>query len=222
MNAVVAADSAGGVVHEHDWRSASLCRWLASLFAAELNEQQLLAYQRGDAETLLSCFAEYSGLESLVARFRNALPGLLILEHPRLELAADFAGLFLLDGHLGAPPYASLYGAQKQFYQSAQERMQACLSVSGFAVAQVFSEPADHLSIMLEYLAEQLLDLSQLVDALEYREQREVIQNFVRAELLTWLPEFAQRCQQTSTVSDFYAALAELLSGFCLALVEEA
>ncbi|MGO1461397.1 MAG: molecular chaperone TorD [Marinobacter sp.] len=202
-----------------DWRHPALCQWFASLFAAELTDAQLLAYQRGEGDAVLSSLAELPGLAENVTRLRNAFNGLTLLAHPRLELAADFAAMFLLDGASSAPPYASVYhSGGGRFFAEPQERMQERLAASQQQVSTDFREPSDHLSVMLEYLGE---GLEAIVDGAEQPDSGPTlteINTFVNTELLSWLPAFTARCEQVSTVSDVYPALAQLLLNFCKTL----
>ena len=156
---------------------------------------------------------------------RNAFNGLTLLAHPRLELAADFASMFLLDGKNSAPPYASVYSSDgTRFFAEPQERMQERLAASQQKVSTEFREPSDHLSVMLEYLG---IGFEALIEEAERPEGAEQptpgpalseIKTFIDAELLSWLPAFTTRCGQVNTVSDVYPALALLLFEFCRTL----
>lgn len=198
-----------------DWRHPALCQWFASLFATELTEEQLLAYQRGEGDAVLSSLAELPGLAETVTRLRNAFNGLTLLAHPRLELAADFASMFLLDGANSAPPYASVYSSDGgRFFAEPQERMQERLAASQQEVATDFREPSDHLSVMLEYLGD---GFEALINGAEQPDSAPTvadIKTFVNTELMSWLPAFIARCEKVSTVSDVYPALAQLLLDF--------
>ncbi|MDN6180269.1 MAG: molecular chaperone TorD family protein, partial [Halomonas subglaciescola] len=91
--------------------AAVLCRWLATLLSAELDDAMLTRYRQGEAAPLFGALRD-GGLEHDTARVEQALKGLALLPAPQLELAADFAELFLVDAHGGAPLYASLYRAK--------------------------------------------------------------------------------------------------------------
>lgn len=204
---------------EPDWRHPALCNWFASLFATELTEEQILAYQRGEGEAILTALTELSGLAESVTRLRNAFNGLTLLAHPRLELAADFASMFLLDGKNSAPPYASVYSSEKgHFFAEPQARMQERLAANQQEVSEGFREPSDHLSVMLEYLGsgyDALLNRSKEPGSGPTLSQ---VHAFIDEELLSWLPRFTARCERVKTVSDVYPALAQLLLEFCLGL----
>lgn len=202
-----------------DWRYPALCHWFAGLYASELSQEQLLAYQRGEGDAVLAALAEIPGLEKTVARLRSAFNGLTLMAHPRLELAADFASLFLLDGRHSAPPYGSVYtSGGRRFFAEPQERMQERLAASQQEVSKEFREPSDHLSVMLEYLGNGFDALINNTDQPAQAPTLEQIQAFVDEELLNWLPAFAARCEQVTTVSDVYPALARLLLKFCTSI----
>ncbi|MBK1885293.1 molecular chaperone TorD [Marinobacter sp. DY40_1A1] len=198
-----------------DWRHPALCNWFAGLFAVELTQEQLLAYQRGEGDAVLSSLAELPGLASTVQRLRNAFTGLTLLSHSRLELAADFAAMFLMDGQNSAPPYASFYSSEgNRFFAEPQERMQERLAASQQEVSADFREPSDHLSVMLEYLGEGFDAFLNKAEKPESGPTLDQIKAFIEEELLNWLPAFAARCEKVSTVSDLYPALAVLLLEF--------
>lgn len=193
------------------WESESLiCQWLATLFSAELDAATLARYREGEAAPLLAHLRETHGLEAETERLERALAGLVMFPAPQLELAADFAGLFLTDARIGAPPYASLY-AEKVFQGQAAERMAVRLSAAGYTVKSDLGEPADHLAVMLDYLAARCQSLAA---ATQPDEVGRDIKTFIEQELCTWLPAFVFRCKQVATASDFYPALAALTAAY--------
>ncbi|WP_100638579.1 molecular chaperone TorD [Marinobacter salexigens] len=202
-----------------DWRHPALCNWFAGLFAAELTQEQLQAYQRGEGDAVLSSLAELPGLADSVQRLRNAFSGLTLLSHPRLELAADFAAMFLMDGQNSAPPYASFYSSEgNRFFAEPQERMQERLAASQQEVSADFREPSDHLSVMLEYLGDGFDAFLNTDNKSASGPTLDQIKTFIDEELLNWLPAFAARSEKVKTVSDLYPALAALLLEFCKGL----
>ena len=199
-----------------DWRHAALCQWLATLFAAELTEAQILAYQRGGGDAIIEVLTEIPALAEPASRFRDAFNGLTLLAQPRLELAADFAAMFLMDKRSSALPYASVYTSSNgNFFSQAQEQMQQRLSAKNQAVKPAFGEPSDHLAVMLTYLGEQLDQLTDNTSADKQAPQLAAIQAFVEHELLNWLPAFVEKSATVSTVSQIYPALIRLLPAFC-------
>lgn len=158
------------------------------------------------------------------------MQGWVMLAEPRLELAADFASLFLTDTRAGAPPYASLYTELSgQFSGQALSRMQERLLQIGYAVKNELAEPADHLAVILDYLAARCAMLGALnpgeisadaaaeaetLAAAQVLEVAGELPLFLEQELLSWMPQFTARCQQVSVVSDFYPALAALTEAY--------
>ncbi len=206
-----AGDSLPLAATEYWQQQALLCQWFSTLLSRELSEAELQAYQSGDANPLLDELARQPTLSEPAKRLRQAIGTLSLLGHPRLELAADFAGLFLSDARHSPAPYASLYQDSGTFNGPAAQRMQQRLAAAGYAVDGDFKEPADHLAVMLDYLAE---GYRRLADA-STPEAEADLKLFVKEELASWLPELSRRAQQTDTASDFYPALLALLTAFC-------
>lgn len=127
-----------------------------------------------------------------------ALPATLtVRDDARLELAADFCGLFLMTDKQAALPYASAYKQDEQ-------EIKRLLVEAGMETSGNFNEPADHLAIYLELLSYLHFSLGEgTVPARRIDSLRQ------------WLPEFAARCRQYDSFG-FYAALSQLL----LVLVE--
>ena len=196
---------------------AQLYGWFASLYAAEVSEVALEGYL-GDGYQPLYAGLSDLGLGAEVARLQAAIEALRTLPLARLELAADFAQLFLLDAKTGALPYASVYedeGKGSVLYGAAEERMRSFLAESGLAIQADFREPADHLAVYLALvakLAEQ--DAEQGIDSVDFATAAFEQLSFLQAGLLGWLEAFVQRCQQARPGFDFYPALATLLHGF--------
>lgn len=185
--------------------------WLSTLYAEEVPESMLKAYCAGEAEQLLGKLAVI-GLDAEVGRFQAALDALCGIPLARLELAADFAQVFLLDVKSGALPYASVYeGDDPQFCGAAEAQMRAFLAASALAIDSRFREPADHLAV---YLALMRHLLEQHAQARNVATAATDQASFLHDALLGWLPKFVQRCQQTKPQFDFYPALAALLLAF--------
>lgn len=204
--------------------AAVLCRWLATLLSAELDDAMLTRYRQGEAAPLLDALRD-GGLGHDTARVEQALKGLALLPAPQLELAADFAELFLVDAHGGAPLYASLYTAKGRgtLLGAPAARMEARLAAAGYAVKDSVGEPADHLAVMLDYLA-QCLEAEGQQERRQKRQangaKKETPGEFVRVELCPWLPALDKRCEKVATASDFYPAVVALTRAYCAQLAE--
>ncbi|MDR5902479.1 molecular chaperone TorD [Halomonas icarae] len=199
-----------------DWESESLlCRWLATVLGTELDDASLERYRNGEAAPFFDYLRDAHGMTHEVARLDEALSRLVMLRAPRLELAADFTELFLVDARSGAPPYASLYaGGEGGFHGEAAERMEARLSEAGYAVRREVAEPADHLAVMLDYLATRLQMLAE-AEGPAREEMRQDVGAFLKHELCSWLPLLVSRSAAVKTVSDFYPALLALADAYC-------
>lgn len=215
------ADTLHDEAWEAHWHSENVVsRWLATLFSAELSREALGCYSKGEAGPILQLLREEYALETEVKRIENALAALTVFSSAHLELAADFAELFLVDARTSVPPYASFWNDGERLFQGeTAQRMAERLTRSGFSVTQDFNEPADHLAVMLEYLGylcERLATLPQgsRKDELEY------IRSYLRTELCSWLPAFAARCNEAHPASDLYPAVASLTAAWCQQLAE--
>lgn len=189
---------------------ALLCQWFSTLLAKELDEASIQAYMAGEATPLLTDLEIMEELTLPVQQLSQAISTLSLFAQPRLELAADFAGLFLSDARHSPAPYASLYLDERRFSGPSLQRMQARLAAIGMAVNEQLPEPADHLSIMLEYLAEGYRQLAEHPTPAAEAE----VAKFVQHELASWLPEWANRGQKIDTASQFYPALLTLIAAY--------
>lgn len=192
---------------------AETYRWFAGVFAAELADEAIIAYQSGAVEPLFRLFKEM-GLETEVQRVEKAIGVLKEIEDSTLELAADFAALYLLDGSHVASPYASVYLDENgEMYGAVELRMRTFLQKSGLAVEPQFREPSDHLSIYLSLMEKWCLQAK--------KEESEALfesicsqANFLEEGLLSWLPAWLMRVEKVSCKSDFYPAMSALLVAF--------
>lgn len=188
--------------------------WFCALFARELDAATLAAYSRGEAAPLLDACTGL-GLTAPAERVRQAIAGLTLLQQARIELAADFAQLFLLDERSAALPYASFYLAENRALYGPQEKaMRALLAEGGLQVQADFREPADHLAVYLAALAHWTRAAAQHDSEAAQAGVAGEQADFLANALLTWLPEFVARCQAIRVSSDFYPALAALLLAF--------
>ena len=192
---------------------AGLYGGFSRLYAEEVSEA---LYREHFADGRFAPFAGLAeiGLAAEVLRFDAAIATLRAEQLPRLELAADFAQLFLLDGKTSALPYASAYegkDAASPLYGDAEALMRDFLASRGLAIQADFREPADHLAVALAVMAD-LAEKGIACDDITTAAAAQV--RFLRTALLDWLPRFVTRCQQARPRFDVYPALAALLLGF--------
>lgn len=208
----------GQPLSPEEWQFASTQRaglygWFARLYAKEVSED---LYRAHLAEGRFGPFAGLAelGLAAEVRRLDTAIAALCAEQLPRLELAADFAQLFLLDAKAGALPYASAYEGGEvasPLYGAAEARMREFLAARALAIDPGFREPADHLAVPLALMA----DLAEKHATADDTAAAACDQaNFLHAALMDWLPLFVERCGQAAPRFDFYPALADLLLGF--------
>ena len=105
-------------------------------------------------------------MREAVAELNDAIARLLVRPDRQLELAADFAGLFLVDPKQGALPYESLYrGEAKLLMQAPMTEMQARLDRLGINVSDKYKEPADHLAIELDLMGNLIIRAAEAKSA---------------------------------------------------------
>ena len=161
---------------------ACVYAWLAQLFSRELDDEQLTQIASAQMAEWFSLLKSEPPLTAAVNELENRIATLTVRDDARLELAADFCGLFLMTDKQAALPYASAYKQDEQ-------EIKRLLVEAGMETSGNFNEPADHLAIYLELLSHLHKTLTALRE---------------------WLPEFAARCHQYDSFG-FYAALSQLL-----------
>ena len=201
-----------------EWQFASTQRaglygWFARLYAQEVSEEMFRSHFADGGFAPFAGLAEL-GLGAEVQRLDAAIAALRAEALPRLELAADFAQFFLLDGKTSALPYASAYAgkdATSPLFGAAEARMRDFLTASGLSIQADFREPADHLAVPLALMAE-LAGKDAAAEDIPAAAAAQA--GFIHAGLVDWLPRFVERCQQARPRFDVYPALAALLLGF--------
>lgn len=206
-----------------EWQAANtarsaLYRWFADIFARELTTATLNDWQHNQAyEGVHEAFVSL-GLEQYSTRVKTAITDLekLPKNEQALELAADFAQLFLLSGDDSAPPYASYYlSDDKHLYGEPTQQMRSFLESQQLSLHPEFREPDDHLSVY--FMVMSLWIDSSLAQRQEMMSSAEQQLSFLQNALLNWLPKFNARCQQIKVQTDFYPALIALAEQFVLA-----
>ncbi|WP_281212906.1 molecular chaperone TorD [Shewanella insulae] len=182
---------------------ARVYRLLSDLFAKEIDHQRLQSLQSVEAQAFFDLLAGEPRLTSEVNTIQAVLAELGD-EPSLLNLAADYCGLFLVGGKQSANPYAGLYltpeGDEEQalLFGPQHQEILALLEQSQLQVQSDFPEPADHISVILAYVAQQATGLDDKVQ-----------QRFIAKYLDTWLAEFAKRVSDRDP-GRFYQALARL------------
>ena len=205
-----------------EWQAANparsaLYRWFADVFARELTSATLDEWQQNQAYDNLHEVFVSLGLEQYSNRVKAAIDDLQQFpkEHRAIELAADFAQIFLLSGDDSAPPYASYYlSSDKHLYGKPAAHMMRFLDSQQLSLHPEFREPNDHLSVYFIVMSlwinksiEQQLDMVNTA-------QEQI--DFLDSALLNWLPQFTAYCQKINVKTDIYPALAALVEQFVI------
>lgn len=195
-------------------RRAELYWWFATLFAAELSDEQIAEYDSYDVRSFLKSLSTLDPMRDAVAELNDAIARLLVRTDRQLELAADFAGLFLGDPKGGVPPYESLYrGEGHLLMQAPMTLMQARLTRLGISVSDKYKEPEDHLAIELDLMGNLIIRAAEATHA-DARSRWLAEQDaLLHDHLLGWFERFEQGCRVKDAFG-FYCACARLLGVF--------
>ena len=173
-------------------------RWLAGMFLKELDQSALDLYRGTEGEALLDQLASVPALRPLVDELRSTIAGEFDTEVLRLDLAAAYGRLFLTGGPRAVPLHASAYLSENGLLMQAPAKDSAeILAQLGLVCPPGFREPADHIGIQLNILAEfaggaKAEGLSEMA--------------FLETRMMTWLPTFAALCARLPPVP-FYSEL---------------
>lgn len=116
---------------------ACVYAWLAQLFSRELDDEQLTQIASAQMAEWFSLLKSEPPLTAAVNGLENSIATLTVRDDARLELAADFCGLFLMTDKQAALPYASAYKQDEQ-------EIKRLLVEAGMETSGNFNEPADH------------------------------------------------------------------------------
>ena len=192
---------------------AVIYEFLSSLFAKELDESLINQLASVQGREFLSSVALELTLAASINTIVNKLMAL-NTEQARLELAADFCGLFLIDSKTCASPYAGQYikddlskvdtgenikkSDRALVFGELHQLMMTYLEKSNIQISSDFPEPADHIAVILAYLAHLSLHASHVNQV-----------NFINVYVLSWLGDFTEQVKLHDP-SGFYTAVAEL------------
>ena len=200
----------------NDARSA-LYRWFADVFARELTPATIEQWQHDDGyDNIHQAFVSL-GLEQYSTRVKQAINSLKQFpkEDQGIELAADFAQLFLLSGDDSAPPYASYYlSSDKHLYGEPTAHMRAFLDNQQLSLHPEFREPDDHLSVY--FMVMSLWIASSSAQNLDMTDTAQQQIEFLDSALLNWLSKFTAHTHKISVKTDLYPALIELVEQFII------
>lgn len=142
------------------------------------------------------------------------------LERVKLELAVEYAALFL--GMRGGiyHPSESAYGTSTHFImQKPRDDVMMAYLKAGLTKATDFPEPEDHIAMELLFmsrLCEKTADTLQGAQKAEARKLLETQRDFINNHILIWVPKFTQDVVKAAKL-DFYKAVAKITNAFILA-----
>ncbi len=192
---------------EENQARAIVYDFLSSLFAKEVTADLVAQLTSTQGQSFLNSLALEPSLSTSINEI-NAKLATLNSEEALLELAADFCGLFLVDGRASVSPYAGQYlSADKkskkksdrpQIFGELHQKMTAFLTDNKLQIHSDFPEPGDHLAVILAYVA-------HLCITVEPKEQLAFIDSY----LMTWLGDFTEQVKKHDN-DNFYSAVANL------------
>ena len=184
-------------------------RWLSSLFFTELAEEQLSQYRSGEGRALFDQMKNYVPSSILEQLFSHIDAG--SIREAQLNIASDYAYLFLgAGGSAAVPPYMSVFTSDAcTTHQQAETEVASLMAEYGLGVAIHHHEPADHIAILLEFMAFLCTEQEGNEHTVSLARQKNILKHF----LLNWIPEFAELCRKASPTG-FYTALASMTRNF--------
>lgn len=198
---------------------AIVYNFLSSLFAKEVTKDLVAQLTSAQGKSFLNSLALEPSLSASVNEI-NAKLGSLNSKESLLELAADFCGLFLVDGRTSVSPYAGQYleaepsgeisnavsnevgGKRKkdktQLFGELHQQITEFLTNNKLQIHRDFPEPGDHIAVILAYTADMCVT----------KESKEQL-NFINSYLITWINDFTEQVNKHDN-GLFYRAVADL------------
>ena len=197
---------------------ADLYRWFSSLFAQELDAAAWSSHVGDEFLSALDEQAGELGLEDEASALREFLVAHRADETDEavLELAVDYARLFVGPGPGQAPPYESIYtGPKARLFGEAYADVVEVLQREGIGVAKDFHAPADHAAVELSVMA-YLLDgpeddavpASRNVPSEGGGERA-----FFERHIMNWFPAWCRDIDEHDP-QGFYRGVARFMMGF--------
>jgi len=210
-------------VSQESQARAIVYNFLSSLFAKEVTSDLVAQLTSDQGQSFLNSLALDPSLSASVNEI-NAKLGKLNSKELLLELAADFCGLFLVDGRTSVSPYAGQYlsaelggepsdklsnaarnesGSKRktnktQFFGELHQQMTEFLTDNKLQIHSDFPEPGDHIAVILAYIAHLCVTSGS--------EQQ---LSFINSYLMTWLSDFTQQVNKHDH-GLFYCFVADL------------
>ena len=182
-------------------------RLLAGFFARELTDENIRSIQTGDTAELMNALEEIQAYAPIIAHLKDYFNAVTGTEQAVLDLAESYAWLFHgVAGPNAASLTASVYlSPNGNLRQEPDAEIHTLSQKHGLSFKNCVNEPCDHLSVILEFVAWLNEQAQSAEDPAPWiKEQKFVIEKY----LLSWLPDFAEQCQQGDRIG-FYAWLAK-------------
>ena len=167
--------------HNHIHRQrAAVYQWFSQLLFRELDEEQLIRLESGESRKWLASLTAIPGLSVDVKNLERSLVRALHRESRQLELAADYASLFLLAPPGGVSPYAGHY----PHTTAPEERKEMNVLLVEYGLTPQDNEPADHIAVQLALMA-RMVTKKETLSAQYY---------FLHHHIMCWAPLLRESC----------------------------
>jgi TorA-specific chaperone len=181
-------------------------RLLASFFARELTQENIVGFQNGNGSHLLDALLEVDTYAPFTTYLKTFFSQITDPQQAALDLAESYAWNFHgVGGPSAAPLYASVYLSKSgATHQQAERELGSIIRRQGLSSENPDMEAYDHLSVILEFIA--------WLDEKEESIQQETLTQQLRTDiidkyLLSWLPAFVSQCTDADQPG-FYSDLA--------------
>jgi len=155
------------------------------------------------------------GLETL-RKYLNGLGGR-DLEKARLELAAEYASLFLGVAQKPAHPSESVYRSEGHFVMGeARDEVLGVYRNAGLDRIGEYKEPEDHIAVELSFMAHLCGKTAECVENDEIREAEKYLEmqkDFITKHLASWVPMLTRDILEGAEL-EFYKGIAEITNEF--------
>lgn len=152
----------------------------------------------------------------MLARYLKSVSGR-DLNEVKLELAVEYANLFL--GVKGKPahPSESVYRSEDQsMYQEPRDNALHTYWKAGVDKVKEYTEPEDHIAIELqfmEYLCRKTVEASEKNENEEVRRYLQIQKEFIGDHLSSWIPQLTKDILEAAE-ADFYKGIAYITNAF--------
>ena len=139
------------------------------------------------------------------------------LEKVKIDLAVEYAGLFLGVWRVPAHPSESAYFTKGQLImQEPRDEVLKIYRSMGVGKADQFKEPEDHIALELQFmmhLCEKTNTALKNSDLSEVRKCLDIQKEFLKKHLGKWVPELCADILKSAR-SQFYKAVAKITEGY--------